>query len=244
VRFRGLSRFFPDSIPYLVFMKILIIEDEPELAQVMSHSLQKENFLTERADSYFTAADKALMYDYDCIILDIMLPGGSGLDILRELKAAGKMDSVIIVSAKDSLDDRVAGLNLGADDYLPKPFHMAELTARVKSVLRRKNFAGNHVVTTGNITIVPEDRLVTVNGNEILLNRKEYDILMYFVVNRNRLVTRSSIAEHVWGDDADEADNFEFIYSQIKHLRKKLKEYEADVEIRSVYGIGYKLAIS
>jgi DNA-binding response OmpR family regulator len=224
-------------------MKILIIEDEPGLQEVMMHSLQRENYQVETADTFHAAMDKALVYDYDCIILDIMLPGGTGLDILKELKAAGKNDSVIIVSAKDSLDDKVAGLDLGADDYLAKPFHTAELNARVKSILRRKNFSGSPVIEAGNLSIDTENRTVTINGENVPLNRKEYDILLYFVMNRNRLVNKTSLAEHVWGDHADEADSYEFIYSQIKNLRKKLKDHNATAEIQAVYGIGYKLLV-
>lgn len=183
------------------------------------------------------------MYDYDCILLDINLPNGSGLDILKALKDQGKSDSVIIISARDSLDDKVAGLDLGADDYLTKPFHMAELNARVKSVIRRSAFEGKNEIRLGNLSIRLDEHTVWIDGEQLELNRKEFDILNYFAANKNRLINRSSMAEHVWGDNMDEADNFDFIYSQIKNLRRKLKEKNADIEIKSVYGIGYKLVL-
>jgi len=222
-------------------MKILIIEDEPDLLEVIQQSLKIENFLVETANDFTTALDKIISFDYDCILLDIMLPGGNGLDLLQELKNLDKSDNVIIISAKDSLDDKLKGLNLGADDYLTKPFHMAELTARVKSVLRRKSFHGKNLIVIGNLKLDPEERSLLIADRPLLLNRKEFDILTYMVVNRNRLVNKTSLAEHVWGDHMDQADDYEFIYSQIKNLRKKLKEHHADVEIQAVYGIGYKL---
>lgn len=224
-------------------MKLLIIEDEAELQKIMVQSLQHENFRVETASDFETALDKIAAYDYDCILLDIMLPGGSGLDILKELKKIGKSDNVIIISAKNSIDDKVQGLTLGADDYLTKPFHMAELTARVKSVLRRKSFAGNDTTVLGNVEINIHERSVKVNGQPLTLNRKEMDVLIYLIMNKNRLVTKTSLAEHVWGDTIDQADNFEFIYSQIKNLRKKLKESKAQLDVQAVYGIGYKLVV-
>jgi DNA-binding response OmpR family regulator len=222
-------------------MKILIIEDETDLLDVIRQSLELENFLVEAAGTYRSALDKIISFHYDCILLDIMLPGGSGLDLLRELKNLDKSDNVIIISAKDSLDDKLAGLDLGADDYLTKPFHMAELTARVKSVLRRKSFQGKNRIVAGNLVLDPEERTLSINGQPLILNRKEFDILTYMVVNKNRLVNKTSLAEHVWGDHMDQADDYEFIYSQIKNLRRKLKDNGADVEIQAVYGIGYKL---
>ena len=222
-------------------MKILVIEDEPDMLQNMVTSLEKEKYRVETATNFDDALDKIGIYEYDCILLDISLPGGSGLEILQELKKLQKTDGVIIVSAKNSIDDKVVGLNLGADDYLPKPFHMAELHARVKSVLRRKKFEGSHEVVLNNVTIDPESHAVKVNGKELPLNRKEFDVLLYLVTNKSRLVSKTALAEHVWGDQIDEADNFEFIYSQIKNLRKKLKDSQAEIEIQAIYGIGYKL---
>ncbi|GLU52520.1 response regulator transcription factor [Dyadobacter frigoris] len=224
-------------------MKILIIEDEPELQEVIRESLEKENFLVETASDYTSALNKIISFNYDCILLDIMIPGGSGLDILQELKDLDKSDNVIIISAKDSLDDKLAGLELGADDYLTKPFHIAELNARIKSVLRRKSFGGKNTVELANLKLDLDDRTLHIENELLALNRKEFDILTYMIVNKNRLVNKTSLAEHVWGDHMDEADDFEFIYSQIKNLRKKLKESQAGVEIQAVYGLGYKLMV-
>lgn len=233
---------FPSgSMIKIANMKILLIEDESAMRDVIRQSLEKEKFLVEEVDSFTEAINKIASYEYDCILLDIMLPGGNGLEILQQLKSMGKSDSVIIISAKDSLDDKLTGLNLGADDYLTKPFHIAELNARIKSVLRRKSFDGKNVLELQNICINIDDRTITVNGNPLILNRKELDILIYFIVNKNRLVVKTALAEHVWGDYADTVDDFEFIYSQIKNLRKKLRESDAGVEIQAVYGIGYKL---
>ncbi|RAW02336.1 response regulator transcription factor [Pseudochryseolinea flava] len=224
-------------------MKILLIEDEDDLRDVMKISLEKELFLIETASDFHTAAEKLETYDYDCILLDIMLPGGSGLTLLELLKEKGKHNSVIIISAKNSIDDKVRGLNLGADDYLTKPFHLAELTARVKSVIRRKQHDGQKIINIGNVKINLNERTVNVQSSALILNRKEFDILVYFASNKNRLINKTALAEHIWGDHADQSDDFEFIYSQIKNLRKKLKETDASIEIQAVYGIGYKLVV-
>ena len=222
-------------------MKILVIEDEPSLRELIQRSLLKERYVVETADSYFEALDKIELYEYDCVLLDIMLPDGNGLKLLQRLKAMRKKGSVIIISAKDSLDDKIEGLELGADDYLPKPFHLAELTARVKSVLRRKHRDGEHSIVLGNVEVMPDTFQVRVGGEPLELSRKEYDILHYFINRPNRMVNKNTLAESVWGDYIDQADNFDFIYAQIKNLRKKLKEAGATLEIKSVYGFGYKL---
>jgi len=222
-------------------MKILIIEDEQEMLENMQDSLAKEKFVVETASSYEEAFSKIGVYEYDCILLDISLPDGDGLQILKELKNKGISDSVIIVSAKDSLDDKIKGLDLGADDYLPKPFHMAELHARINAVLRRNKFEGSNILEIENVSIDMDKHVVSIDKTEITLNRKEFDILMYMATNKDRLVNKSALAEHVWGDYIDQSDNFEFIYSQIKNLRKKLNQHNAEIEIKAVYGIGYKL---
>lgn len=221
-------------------MKILVIEDEAEMREVITRSLEKELFLVETAHDLPSASEKIHTYDYDCILLDITLPGGSGLTILEELRKTKKQKSVIIISAKDSVDDKVQGLNLGADDYLAKPFHLAELTARVKSVIRRKHLEGQNTLEVNNISLNLDDRTLSVDNEYVPLNRKEFDILTYFVSNKNRLINKTALAEHIWGDHIDQADDFEFIYSQIKNLRKKLKESGARAEIQAVYGLGYK----
>ena len=224
-------------------MKILIIEDEPALRELIQRSLEKERFVVETAGDFDSALEKIEVYDYDCILLDIMLPGGSGLDVLARLKEMRKRENVIIISAKDSLEDKVAGLELGADDYLPKPFHLAELTARVKSVLRRKHRDGDQCVQVGNVALYPDKFQVVVAGNNLDLSRKEYDMLHYFLNRPERMVNKSVLAESVWGDHIDQVDNFDFIYAQIKNLRKKLKEAGATIEIKAVYGFGYKLVV-
>lgn len=224
-------------------MKILVVEDEKELLQSIIESLQQEQFVIESADSLKSASEKLALYDYDCILLDIMLPGGSGLLLLEQMKNEGKSENVIIISAKDALQDKLRGLELGADDYLTKPFHMAELTARIKAVLRRKHMDGKKSLDAANLSLDPEQRQVRIDGIEMILNRKEFDILNYFLLNQNRLVTKTALAEHVWGDHIDQAENLDFIYYQIKNLRKKLQHAQAGIEIEAVYGIGYKLFV-
>jgi len=222
-------------------VKILVIEDEPELAAVLVRSLERERYVVETARDRNTALLKVTDHAYDCILLDIMLPGGSGLDVLRELKAMGKQGNVIIISAKDSLEDKLEGLDLGADDYLTKPFHIAELNARVRSVLRRKALGGGTTIAAANVCLDPDERTVTVDGEALILHRKEFDMLTCFLLNKERLVSRGSPAEHVWGDHADDSGDLDFVYSQIKNLRRKLKLSGAAMEIQAVYGIGYKL---
>lgn len=225
-------------------MKILVIEDEPEIRNDIAEFLKQENFVVETADDYGSAVEKLEVFEYDCILLDLGLPDGSGLDLLYDLKKEGKDGGVIIVSARNSIDDKVKGLNLGADDYLSKPFHMAELHARIKSLVRRKKLGGSHIVEINNLKIDTEHRMVSVDGRELRLNRKEFDILVYLVTNKNKLVLKTALAEHVWGDYIDEMNSYDFIYSQIKNLRKKLSEVQADIEIQAVYGLGYKLSDS
>jgi len=222
-------------------MKVLIIEDELELQKNLADSLAQEHYVIETASDFESASEKLAVYDYDCILLDIMLPGGSGLELLDQLKQSGKSGNVIVISAKDSLDDKLKGLELGADDYLTKPFHIAELNARIKAVLRRKNLDGKNTLEIGNLVLDLSERQLSVGGIPVPLNRKEFDILNYFLLNKNRLVTKSALAEHVWGDHIDQADNFDFIYYQIKNLRKKILSVDAGIEIEAVYGIGYKL---
>lgn len=222
-------------------MKILIVEDEPSLREVMQRFLGQERHLTECADNYRSALDKIAIYDYDCILLDIMLPDGSGLDLLRELKKMHKAENVIIISARDSIEDKVAGLELGADDYLAKPFHLAELNARIRSVYRRKMQNGEQYIEVGNVRVDPDRFEVIIDSQPVELTRKEYDILHYFVTRPNHMVNKSILAEAVWGDHIDQTDSFDFIYAQIKNLRKKMKEAGSTIEIKSVYGFGYKL---
>ncbi len=222
-------------------MKILIIEDEPSLREVMQRALEQERYVVETAATYAEADAKIAGYSYDCILLDIMLPDGSGLRLLEHIKRLRRRDNIIIISARDSIDDKVEGLELGADDYLPKPFHTAELMARIRSVLRRGRSGGELVLTAGNMTLDVDKVRVTVDGREVPLLKKEFDILLYFMQRPNHLVDKAVLAEAVWGDHADEADNFQFVYAQMKNLRRKMSEAGATAEIKSVYGFGYKL---
>ena len=222
-------------------MKVLIVEDDLQLADLISSALKKESYRTENAYDYKSALSKALVYDYDCILLDITLPDGNGLDILRELKKKDKQDNVIIISDKDSTDDKIDGLDLGADDYMTKPFHLSELIARIRCVIRRNYRQGKKNITIGNVVIAPDDFSVHVGENLLSLGRKEYEILLFFVDRPNRLISKEALAEGVWGDYIDQADNFDFIYSHIKDLRKKLSAAHASIEIKSVYGFGYKM---
>lgn len=224
-------------------MKILVVEDEDALRDMVCESLRKEKYMVESAPDYQTALSKIQDYDYDCVLLDIMLPGGSGLAILSVLKRLRKQERVIILSAKDSVDDKIKGLDMGADDYLAKPFHLAELHARIKSLLRRKNAQGDTSIILENLVVYPDKRQVMVGEQEIQLNRKEFDLLYYFVSNPNRLINKTSLAESVWGDHIDQADSLDFLYSQVKNLRKKLKQAGAVPEIKAVYGFGYKLVV-
>lgn len=222
-------------------MKILIIEDDNNLRELMKKALAEEHHVVETAANAKTAMMKAEVYDYDCILLDIMLPDGNGLDVLRQLKASRKNAGVIIISAKDSLEDKITGLDLGADDYLAKPFHIAELSARVKSVFRRKQQHGEHFIEFGNVIIMPDTRQVLINGKPLELLKKEFDILQFFMTRPDRAVSKGTLAEAVWGDYIDQADDYDFIYAQMKNLRKRLAEAQADIEIKTVHGYGYKL---
>lgn len=221
-------------------LKILIVEDEAELSDGIATYLKGENYMCETASDFNKALAKIDVYDYDCILLDITIPGGSGLDILRELKANNKMDGVLIISAKNSLDDKIEGLTLGADDYLAKPFHLSELSARVAAIIRRKQFHGNDLVTFADLTIDTKAKLVSVQNKSLELTRKEYELLLYFMINKNRVISKNAIAEHLWGDEME--GNYDFIYTHIKNLRKKLTDAGDADYIKSVYGMGYKFS--
>ena len=221
-------------------MKVLIIEDEPELAKSMIDYLSGQYYLCELATDYFQAQSRISAYNYDCILLDLMLPGGSGMQILDELKLQGKEDGVIIISAKNSLDDRIKGLELGADDYLAKPFHLSELAARMFSVIRRRNFANSNVIQQGNLKIDLRAKTVQVGEAVIALTRKEYELLIFFIGNKNKVISKSALAEHLSGDLADMLDNHDFIYAHIKNLKKKLTEAGSGNYLKTLYGNGYK----
>ena len=222
-------------------MKILIIEDEIGMRETLETFFLNQKFVVETAVDYAAGLSKLSVYDYDCVLLDITLPGGSGLDLLSEMKRLNKRDSVIIIWARDAIDDTVLGLNLGADDYLPKPFHLAELNARVKSLIRRNQVAGDMSISIENVKLLPDVRTVSINNNELQLNRKEFDLLYYFMINPDRLLNKTTLTEAVWGDNIDQSDDLDFLYSQVKNLRRKLKTAGATIEIKAVYGFGYKL---
>lgn len=221
-------------------MKLLLIEDEKELALSIQKYLTDEDFVCEWADNAKVAIDKISIYDYDCILLDLMLPDGNGFEILKELKYQTKTEGIIIISAKETLETRIEGFNLGADDYLTKPFHLSELLVRIQALIRRKNFKGSNVVAFNEIQIDILSKTVKVNNNKIDITKKEIDLLLYLIGNENRVLSKSAIAEHLSGDMADMLDNHDFVYAHIKNLKKKLNDAGSGDYIKSVYGLGYK----
>lgn len=221
-------------------MKILIVEDEHKLSDSIVTYLKSEKYLCEQAFDYNEALEKVRGYDYDCVLLDLMLPGGSGLDILRDIKRRNNPAGVIIVSAKDSLDDKVKGLEIGADDYLPKPFHLAELGMRVYAIIRRKEFGASNTLENNGIKINLLEKSVEANGRPVTLTKSEYDLLLFFIGNRNRVLSKGAIAEHLSGDFADMMDNFDFVYTHIKNIKAKLAQTGMPNCIQNVYGMGYK----
>lgn len=225
-------------------MKILIIEDELSLQELMSKALKQEGYVVENAMDFDFAMEKLGAYSYDCVLLDINLPGRSGLDILERMKKDGNRADVIIISARDSIDDKVRGLELGADDYLAKPFHIVELIARIRSVSRRSRNDGDLGYRMGNVVLDDVSRILMVGGKPVVLLKKEFDILKYFIMRPGHTVDKAVLAEAVWGDHIDQSDDFTFVYAQMKNLRRKLSESGADIEIKSIYGFGYKLVMS
>jgi DNA-binding response OmpR family regulator len=222
-------------------MKILVIEDEESLRESIVSYLKGEGNICEVASNYWNAIEKINLYSYDCILLDLTLPGGDGLEILSVIKKLNKQEGVLIISARHSLDDKLSGLELGADDYLVKPFHLSELKARIMAVVRRKNFSGSNVMSFNEISIDLLAMEVKVNEKLVIFTKKEYDLLIYFISNQGKVITKNAIAEHLWGDEIDMSDDFDFIYTHIKNLRKKLVEAGAKDYIKSMYGVGYKL---
>jgi DNA-binding response OmpR family regulator len=219
-------------------LKILIIEDEKALSESIADYLSIHEYSCDIAADYHNAIEKIEYNSYDCILLDITLPGGDGLKILELIKEDNKTDGVLIISAKNSLDDKIKGLNLGADDYLSKPFHLSELNARIAAIIRRKNFDGNSIIHFENLCVDTQRKSVTVENNPVELTKKEYELLLYFVSNKKRLISKDAIAEHLWGNEM--GGNFDFIYTHIKNLRKKLMDAGDADYIKSVYGMGYK----
>lgn len=221
-------------------MKILIVEDEQQLAKSICQYMEKENYLCEIASNISEGREKIESFDYDCILLDIMLPGGNGLDLLEELKRDKKLDGVIIISAKNSLEDRIFSLNAGADDYISKPFHLAELSARVQSVIRRRQLNGNNQIEFQDLLIDIQAKTVMVNNKEVNLTKTEFDLLLFLIMNKGRVISKNAIAEHLSGHSAMYLDNFDIIYTHIKNLKKKLNSMSEC--IKTIYGTGYKLS--
>jgi DNA-binding response OmpR family regulator len=221
-------------------MKILIIEDEQALQESILKYLEHQGFICEAVSDFLRAKDKIARFDYDCIVVDIGLPYGSGLDLVKELKYMESKAGIIIISAKNALEDKLTGLDLGADDYLAKPFYLSELTSRINAIIRRRNFSGSKVIAFNEIRLEAEAQLVTVNDKPVVLTDKEYQLLEYFIANRRRLLTKAAIAEHIWGEEYLHVSNFDFIYSQIKNLRKKLLDAGSGDYIKTVYRAGYR----
>lgn len=224
-------------------MKLLVVEDEQELSDSICTYLDSESFVCEKAYDFATAMEKIALYDYTCIILDINLPGGNGLDVLKELKRNNKSCGILIISARNSLDDKVYGLQAGADDYLTKPFHLPELGARVSALTRRKRFDGKNVITIDDLTLNTLDKTAFIPGKMLDLTKREYDLLLYLIVNKNRVISKGAIAQHLWGDEMNIAGNYDFLYAHIKNLRKKLEVAGCPDYIQSIYGMGYKFRV-
>ncbi|QKZ13573.1 response regulator transcription factor [Spirosoma sp. KUDC1026] len=225
-------------------MKVLVVEDEQGLAESITAYMSREGYICETAATFQEADERVYLYSYDCVIVDLTLPDGDGLQLIQNLKRLEATTGVIIISARNSLEDKLKGLEIGSDDYLTKPFHLSELNARVKSLLRRRQFGGQTEIRFEEIRVVPQSRLVYVTDQPTPLSRKEYDLLLYFLSNVDVVLTKMSIAEHLWGDNIDSADSLDMVYSHIKNLRRKLLEKGAGDYVRSVYGIGYKFSPS
>jgi DNA-binding response OmpR family regulator len=224
-------------------MKVLVVEDEQGLAESINEYMSKEGYICEMASTFQEADERIYLYTYDCVIVDLTLPDGDGLQLIENLKRLIATTGVIIISARNSLEDKLKGLEIGSDDYLTKPFHLSELNARVKSLLRRRQFGGHTEIRFEKIRVVPQSRHVYVNDQPTALSRKEYDLLLYFLSNVDIVLTKVSIAEYLWGDNIDSADSLDIVYSHIKNLRRKLLDKGAGDYIRSVYGIGYKFGL-
>lgn len=222
-------------------MKVLVIEDDIDIRESIRTYLIQQGFVCETVATRTEAEEKIQLYEYDCLVVDLMLPDGTGMDTVRLAKKLGINAGILILTAKNSLDDKVEGLELGADDYLTKPFHLPELNARIKAIIRRRHFNGDNIITCGNLKVDLRKRLVFADETEIVLTRKEYELLVYFIMNKNSVLSKASLAEHGWGDHIDQADSFDFLFAQIKNLKKKFKNHTVLLEIQNVYGIGYKL---
>lgn len=225
-------------------VKILIVEDEIELSLSLQDYLGKAGYRCESAMTWAEAEEKVQIYAYDCVLLDITLPGGNGLELIKTLKEQSPKPAIIVVSARNSIENKLRGFDLGADDYLSKPFHLSELNARIRSVIRRGHFGGHDSISFEEITLFPDERKCQVHGLPLALTQKEFDLLVYFLTNQGRVLSKSAIAEHLWGDDMDMADSFDFIYSHIKNLRKKIMEKGGADYVQTIYRMGYRFGKS
>lgn len=221
-------------------MKVLIIEDETALQQSIQKYLEHQGFVCEVAGHFRTGMEKVNQFNYDCVVVDIGLPYGNGLDIVKELKEIESKSGIIIISAKNALEDKLKGLELGSDDYLTKPFHLSELNARINAIIRRRNFGGSKIIQFQEIKLDAEALRVTVDGKAVELTDKEYQLLEYFIANQRRVLTKAAIASHIWGDEYDQVSNYDFIYTHIKNLRKKLIDAGSGDYIKTIYGTGYR----
>ena len=221
-------------------MKLLIIEDDREIQESVLAYLAPEGYLCEQAFDFGSAQDKISSFDYDCLLIDINLPDGSGLDLIKEAKRLKKPSGIIVITARDAINDRVKALEFGADDYLVKPFNLAELNARIKSLIRRIQFQGNNSITYRDLEVFPDSFQVLAKGRPVELTKKEFELLLFFVSNAGRVIAKESLAGQLWGDDSDFSYSFDFVYAQIKNLRKKLREKGAADYIKTIYGVGYK----
>lgn len=221
-------------------MKLLVVEDDKEILRMVMRYFDAFGYIVEKAKTLTDGREKISQHVYDCVILDLNLPDGDGISLLEQVKSKNKETGVIILSANSSLETKIAGLEIGADDYLTKPFHLSELNARVKSIVRRNKYEGSNDIIFHEIKIETEAQEVTVNDKRIKLTKKEYELLLYLVINKNRVLTKQSISEHIWGDFIDRTDSYDFIYSHLKNLRKKIIEKGGKDYIHTIYGIGYK----
>jgi DNA-binding response OmpR family regulator len=221
-------------------MKILIIEDERALLESIKKYLEHQGYVCETASDFSSGLEKISQFQYDCIVVDIGLPFGSGLNIIKALKKMESTAGIIIISAKNALEDKLQGLEYGSDDYLTKPFHLSELNARINAIIRRRSFGGSKVVQFNEIKLDTEAKRVQVNEKSVDLTEKEYQLLEYFISNRRWVLTKGAIAEHIWGDEYVQISNYDFIYTHIRNLRKKLMDAGCPDYIKTVYGSGYR----
>ncbi len=225
-------------------MKILIVEDEKPLSDSMVEYLSEEGHHSEAVYTYNDAVEKIRMYQYDCVVVDINLPDGNGLDLIRLIKKQSITLGIIIISALNSLENRIEGLEIGADNYLTKPFHLAELNAHLKSINRRISFGGNNQIVVNELRLIPDEHMIFVHEVQVTLTKKEYELLLFFIANKNKVITKAGLAEYLWGDYMDLADSYDFIYTHIKNLRSKLLKKGCEDYIKTIYGLGYKFEIN